>query len=163
MENYLLSRQPKLLSQTTLSCTWCMTPWSKWLHVRARGHMVPLCLVSSCLFSCTRSLCYRSFDFLKKLFAPVPSHAPLCQWKSTQESPATNCVFFLWGLQWMCATCAKCFKPNKEHTFRLWYMFIYFVYKHIVSSSVKSYLNDDMATLIPLYNRYLEKKGAFVW
>lgn len=56
------------------------------------------------LFSCTRSLCHQTFDCLKKSCSLMPSHALYCQWKSTQESLATNCVFFLKGLQWMCAT-----------------------------------------------------------
>lgn len=105
MENYLLSRQPKLLSQTTLSCTWCMTPWSKWLHVRARGH-VTLCLVSTCLFSCTRSLCYWSFDFPEEAFCSSAfSCITLPVKKYTRVSGDKLCILFMRFAMDVCHLC----------------------------------------------------------
>ena len=65
---------------------------------------------------------------LEKCWSLMPSRAVCCQWKSTQASPVTNCVFFLKGLQWMSATQVS--QPNKlqNHLFCLRNMFIYNVY-----------------------------------
>lgn len=102
----LLSSHSKLLSQTTFSCTWCMMLWSSQLNVKARG------LVTTYMFSCIYFTVYTFFVmvYLNSLLSVNSNfvlsffYALCCWWKSTQGSLVTNCVFFLKGLQWMCAT-----------------------------------------------------------